>query len=193
MIKRVLGIDCSSTTIGYCVLEIDDLTKEIKFISASYLKPVKTGTITERIVDTRNKINTIINNIKPDYIGIEEIIQFMQGKSTAKTIIMLTTFNRMVCLLSYDYLQKSPELFNVMSIRHGLKFDKDFPKKENIPNLVAKHLGITFPYEHDKKGKIKVENYDKADGVAVALYYSFILTEKIKRKVPKNKSKVNKK
>ena len=180
MSKIVLGIDCSSTTIGYCVLEVDD--NEIKFISADYLKPLKKGSIIERIVDTRNKIKDIIEKIKPDYIGIEEIIQFMQGKSTAKTIIMLTTFNRMVCLLAYDYLKSSPDMFNVMSIRHGLKENNIFPKKEDMPELVAKHLGITFPYQLNKKGKIKVENYDMADGIAVALYHALLLTGKAKRK-----------
>jgi Holliday junction resolvasome RuvABC endonuclease subunit len=184
MSKIVLGIDCSSSCIGYCVLEVDD--NEIKFISANYLKPLKKGSIIERVVDTRNKIKSIIEEIKPDYIGIEEIIQFMQGKSTAKTIIMLTTFNRMVCLLAYDYLKASPDMFNVMSIRHGLKENNIFPKKEQMPELVAKHLGITFPYQFNKKGKIKIENYDMADGIAVALYHALLLTGKVK---PKGKKK----
>lgn len=179
--KRILGFDVSSTTIGYCVLDIDD-HNEIHFVSASYLKPIKTGSIIERIVDTRNKIQTIINQVNPDEIGIEDIIQFMQGKSTAKTIIMLTTFNRMIGLCAYDYLKKSPELFSVMTIRHGLKTGKDLPKKEDMPELVAQHLRITFPYETNKKGKIKVENYDKADGIAVALYYALVLSGKVKRK-----------
>ena len=181
----ILGFDISSSCIGYCVLEVDEPSGKIDFISASYLKPIKKGTIIERIVDTRDNILNIIDKIKPDYIGIEDIIQFMQGKSTAQTVITLTTFNRMISLLAYDYLQKSPELFSVMTIRHGLKIDKILPKKEDIPELVAKHLGITFPYEINKKGKIKVESYDMADGVAVALYYAFVLTGKTKRKVKK--------
>lgn len=182
MIKRVLGIDCSSTTIGYCLLEINDETKDIKYILSDYFKPNKKGSIIERIVHTRNFINEILNQYTPDYIGIEEIIQFMQGKSTAKTIITLTTFNRAVCLTAYDFLNKSPELFNVMSIRHGLKINKIFPKKEDMPALVSKHLGITFPYRLNSKNKIKVESYDVADGIAVALYYAFVLTDKIKVK-----------
>jgi Holliday junction resolvasome RuvABC endonuclease subunit len=190
--KKVLGFDVSSTTIGYCVLEIDDDNK-INYKSMSYLKPIKKGTIIERIVDTRNKIQDIINDVKPDYIGVEDIIQFMKGKSTAKTIIMLTTFNRMICLLAHDHLQRSPELFSVMTIRHGLKMGKDLPKKEDMPELVAKHLGITFPYVYKtskKKGKtIAVESEDMADGVAVALYLSFVLTEKVKRKIKKPKVK----
>lgn len=180
MIKRVLGFDVSSTTIGYSIIDIDD--GKIYLVHADYLKPIKKGTIIERIVDTRDKIKSIIEKAEPDHIGIEDIIQFMQGKSTAKTIIMLTTFNRMIGLCAYDYLKKSPELFNVMTIRHGLKTSKDLPKKEDMPELVAKHLGITFPYETGKKGKVKVENFDKADGIAVGLYYAKVLTGEVKRK-----------
>lgn len=180
---KVLGLDVSSTTIGICVLEI--IGEEIKFVSADYLKPIKKGSIIDRIIDTRNKIKEIIETIKPDYIAIEDIIQFMKGHSTAKTIITLTTFNRMICLLANDYLGKKPELFSVMTIRHGLKIDNILPKKEDMPELVAKHLGITFPYELNKKGKIKIESYDMADGVAVALYYAFLLTGKVKSKSKK--------
>lgn len=191
MIKTVLGIDISSTTIGYCVLEINESTKDIKYIKMDYLCPSKKGTIMERIVDTRNKLLDIIKDIKPDYIGIEDLIKFMP-KSTATTVVVLTTFNRMICLLSYDYLGHHPELFNVMTIRHALKLNKILPKKEEMPDLVAKHLGITFPYKYDKKGKIKEVSRDMADGVAVALYYAFVLTGKIKQKIKKPKIKSRK-
>ena len=106
----------------------------------------------------------------------------MKGKSTAKTIIMLTTFNRMICLTSYDYLGSSPKLYSVMTIRHGLKTGKELPKKEEMPALVAQHLGITFPYEYNKKGNIKVESFDKADGMAVALYHARFLAGMVKSK-----------
>jgi Holliday junction resolvasome RuvABC endonuclease subunit len=178
--KRVLGFDVSSSTIGYSVLEIKD--DKIDFVLCNYVKPPKKGSIIDRMVETRNTISSIIEQVQPDYIGIEDIIQFMKGKSTAKTIIMLTTFNRMVGLIAYDYLKCVPELFSVMSIRHGLKLNKILPKKEQIPELVAQRLGITFPYLYDKKGKIKMESYDMADGVAVALYYALILTGQAKRK-----------
>lgn len=185
MTKRILGFDVSSTTIGWCILEWDESNNDIKFVEASYLKPTKKGSIIERIVDTRNKIQKIIVLAQPDYIAIEDIIQFMKGLSTAQTIIMLTTFNRMIGLTAFDYLGKSPELFSVMSIRHGLKIGTDLPKKEDMPALVAKHLGITFPYEYNRKGNVKVESYDKADGVAVALYQAFLLAGKVKRKAKK--------
>lgn len=182
MIKTILGFDASSTTIGWCILHFDDVTNDISFVAADYLKPIKKGSIIERIVDTRDKINKIITLAKPDYVAIEEIVQFMKGKSTAKTIIMLTTFNRMIGLAVYDALKKEPTMYSVMTIRHGLKENKIFPKKEDMPALVSKHLGITFPYEYNKKNKLKVENYDKADGIAVALCHAFVLAGKIKVK-----------
>lgn len=182
MVKTILGFDVSSTTIGYCVLSWDDTTNDIKLVMANYIKPIKKGTIIERIVDTRNKIQKIIVAAQPDYLAIEDIIQFMAGKSTAKTIIMLTTFNRMIGLTCYDYLGRAPEFFNIMTIRHGLKMNKDLPKKEDMPALVAQHLGITFPYEYNKAGKVKEESMDKADGMAVALYQAFLLSGRVKRK-----------
>ena len=119
---RVLGLDISSNTIGYSVLDFNELN-EIKLVKCSYIKPIKTGNIIDRIANTRDKIRKIISDYKPDYIGIEELIKFMP-KSTATTVIMLATFNRMICLECYDYLNKSPELLNVLSIRHGLKLNK---------------------------------------------------------------------
>jgi Holliday junction resolvasome RuvABC endonuclease subunit len=188
MAKTILGFDASSTTVGWCSLSWDETTNDIQLIKMGYIKPIKKGSIIERIVDTRNKIQKIIVDAQPDHIAIEDIIQFMQGKSTAKTIIMLTTFNRMIGLTAFDYSGQAPTLYSVMTIRHGLKVEKTLPKKEDMPTLVAKHLGITFPYEYNKKGNIKVESYDKADGVAVALYHAFVLAGKTKSKRKGKKS-----
>jgi len=183
MTKRILGFDISSSCIGYGLLELDEKTNNIKVIKISYINPIKTGTMVERIINTRNIIRNIINDAKPDDIAIEELVKYMP-KSTATTVVVLATFNMMVCLEAYDYLKRTPNIYNVLTIRHGLKISS-FPKKEEMPELVAKHLGITFPYEYKKKGALKVENYDAADGTAVALYHTFILANKINKKVKK--------
>lgn len=187
---RVLSFDSSSSTIGWAVFDISP-TNQISLLTTNYIKPSKDGDIIDRLLHTRNLINDILNTYKPTHIAIEEIIKFMKGKSAADTIIMLTTFNRMICLASADYLSHSPKLFNVLSIRHGIKLNKIAPKKEEIPALVEKHLSITFPYVLISKGKNKgkpaPESFDMGDAVAVGLYYSFILTNKIKQKIKKSK------
>ena len=55
MNKRILGLDVSSSCIGYCILEIDQ-NNNINYIAMNYLQPSKKGNIIDRIVDTRNKI-----------------------------------------------------------------------------------------------------------------------------------------
>src|ERR1019366_6595412 len=190
---KILSFDISSTTIGFAVLTVDKATKEKTLISVDYLKPIKEGTILERLADTRNKVKKIIEDVKPDHIAIEEIIMYLPKRSSALTVITLAVFNRMSGLLALDYLGKGPQMFNVLAIRHGLKMTKKFPDKSDMPELVAKHLGINFPYEYGKKGKSIVENEDKADAIAVGLFAAYVLTgEKIIKDPPPKKKRVKK-
>jgi Holliday junction resolvasome RuvABC endonuclease subunit len=172
-----MGWDISSTTCGWSVLEIDK--NNIKYIDSGHIKPMKKGDIFERLKDTQNKVKELLNKYKPDEIAIENITEFMANKSSSKTIIMLALFNRMIGIVCYDYLGKSPELISVMSIRHGLKLTKELPKKEEMPALVEKHLNITLPVKLKKNGKIADEYYDQADAVAVGTYFSLKLTNKL--------------
>lgn len=169
---KVLSFDISSTTIGYCVLEVNEY--KITYVQANYLKPIKTGTIIERLANTREKIKEIIKQVKPDEIVIEDIIQFMAGGSTAKTIITLTSFNRMIGLLAYDYLNRPPQMLSVMSIRHCIKRQANLgglPKKEDLPRLLEKLLDIEFSWVYGKKGAIKIESYDISDAICCGYCY----------------------
>lgn len=184
---RIIGFDISSSTIGYGVLDIDIENKVVKYYDSGYFKPQKTGNILERLAATRLKISEILEKYQPEDIAIEDIIQFMAGKSTAKTIGMLTTFNRMIGLHCLDFIKKSPQLFSVVKIRNGLKIDVKLEKKD-MPKIIEHHLKIKFPFEYKKRNKKtkeekpKDENLDRADGIAVALYYALLLTNKLKKK-----------
>jgi hypothetical protein len=187
--KKVLGLDVSSTTIGYGLLNVDLEKSTIDYVHSGFIKPNKTEDFIKDLADTRDEIKVLIDKYQPDYIGIENLIKFMKGASSADTIIKLTSFNRMISLVAYDYLKRSPELFNVMSIRHGLKLTKVLPKKEELPELLEKHLNFKFPFTLSKKGKIQEESYDESDGVCVSLYYSMKLTNKLKTKSKGKKTK----
>jgi len=168
---RILGLDISSQTIGFSVLETtDDIPK---VVVCSFFKPPKNGTYIERLAQTRSKIIEILNEYRPDTIAIEQITQFMQGRSTAKTIIALARFNCCIGLACYDFNNQSPEFYSVMAIRHGIKLNKKLPDKLEIPELVASRLKIKFPYVFMKKktDKIAVESFDAADSLAVAYHH----------------------
>lgn len=169
---KILGFDVSSTTIGYCFLEISN--KQIIYKDSGYIKPIKTGSIIHRLNDTRNKVISILNKYNPDSIAIEDIIQFMAGRSNAISIITLATFNRMIGLTCHLFLNKEPYLYSVNKIRNGIKLVKKSkaPKKEEIPEVVSNLLKIKFPYEYNRKKNLKPENFDRADAIAVALYHA---------------------
>ena len=195
-IKKILGLDISSTTIGYCILELDENTKLISYVASGFIKPIKEIKtkvqvkvpgkkskfktviteldIFERLDYVRAEVNLVLNKYNPDIVGIENISSYMPGKSNSNTIITLALYNRCIGLVCRDFTKKSPNLFNVLSIRHTLKkllgISKKKPEKDEIPDYVSKILKITFPYVINNKGKVSVESYDIADGMAVAIH-----------------------
>ena len=170
--RRILSIDASTTTIGIGVL--DHYRTKTKLVHHEYFKPPKKGSIFERLSAVKDYMKKLHLKWKPDVVCIEDIILFMAGGSGAKTIIPLAIVNRTIGLTWYELMGKEPELLSVMKIRHALKFGKELPPKDQIPEVVAKRLGIDFPYymkanRKTKKEEIMVESYDVADAIAVGL------------------------
>lgn len=172
--QRILAIDASTTTIGVSIL--DHNGTKTKLVHHEYFKPPKKGSIFARLTAVKNYMRSLNEKWKPDTVCIEEIVQFMAGGSTAKTVIPLAVFNRTIGLTWYEMMDKEPIMLNVMKIRHAIKFGKELPSKDDIPEVVARRLGIDFPYytkinRRTKKEEIRVENGDVADSIAVGLAY----------------------
>lgn len=186
---KILGLDASTTTIGVSLLE--EKNGKIEFKHVEYYKPPKDGDIFERLAAVRKFINQKIDQFTPDEIILEDIILFMKGKSSATTISSLAVLNRTVGLAVYDKIGRSPILLNVMKIRHAIKLGSTIPAKEDIPELVAKILEFEFPYVYNKNKKLRPENGDMADSIAVALAYIKI-RQKVEAPKPVKVPKVRK-
>lgn len=182
---KILGLDASTTTIGVSLLE--EVDGKIEFRHVEYYKPPKKGDIFERLTAVRKFINKKIDELQPDQIVLEDIILFMKGKSSATTISSLAVLNRTVGLAVYDRMGCSPILLNVMKIRHAIKLGSVLPSKEEIPKLVSEVLDFKFPYVYNRNKKLRPENGDMADAIAVALAYL-----KIKQKDGLSAKKVRK-
>jgi Holliday junction resolvasome RuvABC endonuclease subunit len=181
---RILSFDASTTTIGYAILESEPL----KLIHVGYFKPNKKLSLFERLVSVKKLVLELIDGYQPNEIALEDILLFMPGKSNATTITSLAVLNRTVGLTIFEATDKAPILLNVTSIRHKLKIN-EYPKKEDIPELVAKKLDINFPYKYNKKNEIIVENFDQADAIAVGLAYILGLRPAVKIKKKRKKKK----
>lgn len=167
-----MGLDASTTTVGIAVVEYNG--KKPKLIHQEYYKPNKKLPELQWLYETKEHVCYVADIYNVDEFAIEEYIKYMKGGSGASTIIPLAILNRTICLNIYELYHKEPVILNVMKIRHCLKTNKKLPSKEDMPELVAKHLRIKFPYYKKtikKTGKQKIlsESNDVADAIAVAL------------------------
>lgn len=182
--NRILSIDASTTTIAFSVLEFSSFD-DVKLVYYEYFKPPKKDDIFIRLAAVRDFIFSSLTEWEPQEVVLEDILLFMKGHSTAKTISSLAALNRTVGLAIYNCLGKPPHLLNVRTVRSLLKKDHT-PEKEEMPELVAEYLKIDFPWKYNKLGNKAVENYDISDAISVGLAW-------IKSRQPKPKIKKSKK
>lgn len=197
MSKIIMGLDCSTSTMGLSIIKEED-DGSLVFKHVEHYKPIKENT---HILDTLKWVKEyIISKLKefsPDEVVIEEYIKFMKGQSSSDSTISLAVLNRTICLAIYEFAGKKPYIVNVNTIRAQIK-PKDYhlPRvpKENILPLVCKILQIEWDWLIGKKGKVLEENYDRSDSLACAIGLSYGLKSgKIKSdngmKIKKSKKK----
>jgi Holliday junction resolvasome RuvABC endonuclease subunit len=175
-----VGFDPSSKTIGFTAFQDNN---GIIPLEVNCFQPLQEDLLDDLLFIGDN-VKQILNKHNPDYIGIEQIIQFMKGKSTAQTITKLAGVNRLVCYLCYEFLKnknstEKPVLLNVLKIRHALKLSKALPTKEDMPSIIEQRLNIKFPYKYiyNKRTKTNIideVSYDMSDSFAVALTHYYI-------------------
>jgi hypothetical protein len=171
----ILGLDCSSATIGWALLESNNNT--LKLDAHGNIKPPKKDGyhICERLDVVSTEIQKLCDMLKPDFIVIEDIVQFMKGKSSANTIITLGVFNRVCALSVYRTTEKLPIFLLPISIRARIRKFLGLKEieKEDIPDLLQDYFGkkmfnITYKLRGKYKGEPVKEVYDEADAVAAA-------------------------
>lgn len=176
IMKRILGLDVSTTTIGVAILDYDGYSTP-KLVHTEFFHPPDKSNISPKsLAKIKKYITNIFLKYKPDYIAIEEFIQFMKGGSGAKTIIPLAVFNRTIGLTLYELSEVEPIQCNVNSIRAKLKIGTERPKKEDMPAIIEKRLKIKFPWYYKmnrrtKQNVVDETSLDVADAISVGLYF----------------------
>jgi hypothetical protein len=193
---RVLSLDASTTTIGISVLEYDE-SFNIKLIHYNYYKPNSEGLPLKQVdqlrmvIKARDYIIELAKEWKIDEFVIEDYVKFMGGGSTASTIIPLAILNSTLRIGVLEKLGIEPIALNVIKIRHAIKISDKVPSKEEIPETVAKVLGIEFPWIPNEKKKSKKlwseVSWDIGDAIAVGLAFIKLKNPPIKEKKSKKK------
>ncbi len=105
-----------------------------------------------------------------DHIYIEQPLHmFMKGKSSAKTLSALMTFNGIVSWLIYELFEIEPEYISASSARKhaGIRV----PRGQKAKEVVLKHIleqEPAFHIEYTKHGNPVAGSYDKADAIVIA-------------------------
>ena len=73
---KILGLDTSTTSTGYCVME------DGKILAYGVIKPPKAFDVIDRIIYIEDEIKSIIKAKKVEYVCIEDLVYFRNAYST---------------------------------------------------------------------------------------------------------------
>jgi len=179
--KKVLGLDISSSTIGWSIISFDD--KVIYLVDYGHIKPLSKSKAdkkglgyTPRVDSAYKEIASLIKDKKPDIVSIEEYAKrFSKNRSTANTIIVLATFNEIVNLSCYHNLKKESFKYTVSNIRSEVSkaYKEKIKSKDDVFPFVEKTFS-NFKPTKTRFGNIKKEHYDEADAIFTALAHIVI-------------------
>ncbi len=174
----ILGIDISTSITGFAVVG------EGQLLHYSSIDLRKHKGIFEKADVLKEYIADLFENYQLDQdsggwggsehpiekIYIEQPLHmFMKGKSSAKTLSTLMTFNGVVSWLIYELFEIEPQYIAATSARKqcGIKVKRGEKAKE----VVLKHLledEPAFHVEYTKFGNPRPESYDRADAIIIA-------------------------
>lgn len=188
----VLGLDCSSATIGFGLIK---LSTPLELVAYGHIKPLDSKyTEMRRLDDVYDRINNLCDLLKPSIVSVEDIFLFMKGKSKARTITLLTAFNRVISLAAYQKTE-NVKFYTVHEIRKIIKsafnIENDIGK-EDMPNFIRDYLESDFSDIKNKNNKQAKETCDEADGIAAAWCYALCQSNPALSKLLEKKPKIKK-
>ena len=162
----ILGLDISSSRIGYCLINENEdllLVDEIK------LKPSQS--LEERADIFKTTMQIIKEHSEVDYVFIEQpFMAFSGGKTTAATMAKLQRFNGM-CSYVVHHLFGSPATLLQANKARGL-VDLKIKRGDNTKLKVIEWVSGKYPkefiVEYTRHGNPKPGTDDKADAVVIA-------------------------
>ena len=173
----ILGLDVSTSTTGYCVLDNHGKLVELNAISLSRHK-----TVYDKAAQIKNVFNVLKKQYEIKQIFVEENLQaFRPGFSSAKTILTLAKFNGITCLLANQEFGIVPIDINVNVARKAINLKilrgKSSQKntKQQVFEWVDKKIDFDWPTKVLKSGPRKGQStyesciYDMADAFVIAV------------------------
>lgn len=178
--KKVLGLDISSSVIGYGIIEYNE--SEINLIKYGHIKPPgsDSGSLAFRGLGASKKVAELLRSESPDFVAVEMYAnRFSAGRSSARTIIVLSFFNELMSLTCLDSIGIETDKYTVANIRSTIS--KYLKNKSISKDQIFEVIKSTFPNfkpRINKNGNIGAESFDQADAIAVAFCHAIVNQKK---------------
>ena len=167
---KVMGLDISSSTIGYSICESGKLTSQGHYKPMKSKSKGKNNHLAERLSKTYNDMKKIIKDNNPDVVVIEDYAKrFSAGRSSARTIIVLSCFNEVVAMACLESIKKMPIRYAVSSIRKTLSLKGKTEKEDVLEKILEEYPD--FKISKNRNDNIKKEVFDEADSLAVIIHH----------------------
>jgi len=159
--NRVLGIDASTNSIAFCLLENN--------VPIKWGKINLTGNdIYEKIYDAKCKVFAMIGELKSDYIAIEGAILVKSADAVIKLSYVYGVVIAELMSSGASVITISPSSWQAhIGNKNPTKFEKDRLRIEN-PGYA----------DSNKKYKLELNDFDVADSFGIAYYANEVLTKR---------------
>ena len=173
----ILGIDISTSITGFAIVGDEQLLHYSSIDLRKHKGPFAKAEVLRAYLEDLFE-NYQCNNesfcgpaeFPIEHIYIEQpLYMFMRGKSSAKTLSTLMTFNGIVSWLIYEMFDLEPEYVSATSARK--KAGIRVPRGEKAKEVVLKHLLATepgFKIDYTRHGNPAAGSYDMADAIVIA-------------------------
>ena len=177
--NRVLGIDASTSSIAFCLMENDVPLKWGKI-------NLNGNDIYEKIYDAKHKMSVVLDELKSDYIAVEGAILVRSPDAVIKlsyvygvVIAELMSTGAKVITISPSSWQayignKNPTKDEKSAVRALNPGYADSWYKNKLRNM-RKHRTA---YYFNRKYNLNVVDFDVADSFGIAHYANKVLTER---------------
>jgi RNase H-fold protein (predicted Holliday junction resolvase) len=163
-----LGLDISSTTIGYCFSSSQENIIHAGFVSVNKENSIKKKAhkVADELKNTR---------LQPCFIIVEDSLSgFGGGRTSQQTIVKLAKCNAIISYVVEEMYNIEVEHINVSTMRKavfGKSRESGVDSKTFVKNNLDNMLDLSEFTHYNTKKNYDKKNYDMLDAVVASLYH----------------------
>lgn len=163
-----LGLDISSTVVGYCIS-----SSKKKIIDAGYIDIQKQKT-------TKNKAQAVVeyldpHSFDPSVIIVEDTLSgFGGGRTSQQTIVKLAKCNAVISFVIEAMYEIDVDHVNVSTLRKavfGKSREKGVDSKTFVREQLEKKIDLSEFIVYNSRKNYDKRNYDMLDATVASLYH----------------------